>query len=242
MSVHNHLLFIWNVAAHLVASMSGVVSFGIAIYEAIKNQKIQSWVFFALGALFLILACDQAWQDEHSNVKVLIGEKSSLWQERDFWKDQSYQKDQSLRTRDDLLAKNYTALTQTQSSFALLSNRLLDVAGPTPRKLDTHRWKIPQTYTFANVGRVQFWTLVVTSNRALSPAKGTISCDADFKLIETTLLTHGATMSAGYDTLSPRAVHVDFVYPPLSAENPLVFFVFTKEGAEINECSFAPDK
>jgi len=165
-----------------------------------------------------------------------------LSQERDFWKGQSYEKDASLRTRDELLAKNLNALTQTETSFAALSNRLLDVAGPTARKLDVQRWKIPETYTYANVGRVQFWTLVILSNRVISPAKGTIKCDGDFHIIETTLLTHGSTLRAGYDTLSPRSVHVDFAYPPLSAENPLVFFLYTKEGAEINECLFAPDR
>jgi hypothetical protein len=118
----------------------------------------------------------------------------------------------------------------------------MDVAGPTPRKLDTHRWKIPLTYTYQNVGRVQFWTIVVTRNRIINPAKGTLACDADFHIVETTLITHGSAIRSGYDMLSPRTIHVDFVHPPLSAENPLVFFVFTKEGTEISECSFSPDK
>jgi hypothetical protein len=192
--------------------------------------------------LCLIIAFDQAWQDERNNVKVLIGEKSTLWQERDFWKDQSYAKDTSLRNRDELLGKNYGVLADTQSSLANLSNRPLDVAGPVPRKIDALRWKIPQTYTYENVGRVQFWTLVVVSNKVVNPAKGVITCDADFTIVETTILTHGSNLRAAYDTISPKTVHVDFVYPPLSAENPLVFSLFTKEGTEINDCSFKPDK
>jgi len=222
--------------------MSGVVSFSIAIWEAFKKKKVESRVFFIIGAIFLIIACDQAWQDEHNNVKALIAEKATLWQERDFWKSQSYQKDAVIRSRDDLLGRNYVVLAQTQNSLANLSNRLLDVSSPPPRKIDAHRWRIPETYTYANVGKVQFWTFVITSNKPITPTKGTISCDADFQLIETTLITHGNALSAGHDTLSPRSVHVEFLYPPLSAENPLVFFVFTKEGTQINECSFTLDK
>lgn len=240
--MHNHFLFLWNVIVHLVASMSGIVSFLIAIYEAINKKQVASRTFFGIGVLFLVVACDQAWQDEHRNTQILIGEKATLWQDRDFWKDQSYQKDTSLRSRDELLNKNFTALLQTQSSLASLSNRLMDVTGPNPAKLDTRRWKIPVTYTYANVGKVQFWTIIVVSNRVISPAKGTLKCDADFQIVETNIVTHGSTLRAAYDTISTKEVHVDFVYPPLSADNPLVFSVFTKEGTEINDCSFAPDK
>ncbi len=240
--MHNHFVFILHVLAHWVATMSGSISLAIALYQAFKKRAIESRTYFVIAGLFFFVSCDWVWQDEHHNVETLIVEKRNLWQERDFWKDQSYQKDSSLRAKDELLGKNTNALIQTQSSLAALSNRILDVAGPTPRKLDVHRWKIPETYTYANVGRVQFWSLVVTSNRAISPAKGTIKCDGDFRIVETTLLFHGSTLRAGYDTLSPKSVHVDFAYPPLSADNPLVFFVFTKEGTEINECSFAPDK
>jgi len=120
--------------------MSGIASFVFATIEHVRNKKIESRAFFGVGVLCLIVAFDQAWQDEHNNVKVLIAEKSALWQERDFWKDQSYQKDASLRARDELLGRNYSVLADTQSSLATLSNRLLDVAKPAPLKIDVMRW------------------------------------------------------------------------------------------------------
>ena len=212
------------------------------MYEHVRQKKIESWAFFAIGILCFVFAFDQAWQDEHNNVKVLIGEKTVLWQERDFWKDQSYAKDASVRGRDELLEKNYGVLADTQSSLTKLSNRLLDVAGPAPLKIDAHRWQIPTTYTYQNVGKVQFWILVVTSNKMINPAKGTITCDADFHTVDIDIITHGNVLRAGYDSTSPRSVHVEFAYPPLTAENPLVFFVFTREGTVINDCSFKPDK
>jgi hypothetical protein len=67
----DHWLFIRNVSAHLVASMSGNASFGVAIYEAIKDKKVESRIFFAIGAFFLVYAFDQAWQDEHRKVQTL---------------------------------------------------------------------------------------------------------------------------------------------------------------------------
>ena len=240
-SVHNHWLFIQNVLAHLVASMSSIVSFGLAIYEAFKKKKIESRVFFIVGAFFLILACDQAWQDEHHNTQTLVGEKSAILNERDFWKDQSYGKDASLRSRDELLTKNYGVLAQTQSSLATLSNRLLDVAKPAPLKIDVMRWEFPATYTYANIGKVQFWVLVLIANKVISPTRGTITCDAPFGALTSTILTHGNTMRAGYEQTSPKTVHVEFMYPPWSAQNPLVFAVYTPEGNDINTCSFKLD-
>ena len=143
-----HWLFAQNVFAHLVASMSGVASFIIAMYEHSRQRKVTSRAFFVIGVICLVMAFDQAWQDEHNNTNNLIAEKSVLWQERDFWKEQSYAKDSSLRSLNELLGKNYGVLSDTQSSLAKLSNRLLDVAGPAPLKIDAHRWKIPETYTY----------------------------------------------------------------------------------------------
>jgi len=112
--------------------MSGLVSFGVAIYEALKKKKFETWAFFAIGGICLIVAFDQSWQDEHRNAQVLIAEKSSLVSERDFWKAQSYDKDTSLRQVQSLLAQNYGALVgeqttanKTQQSLANLSSKIV---------------------------------------------------------------------------------------------------------------------
>lgn len=141
--MHIHWLFVPNTLSHWVASMSSIVSFTLGIVELIRNKKIESWIFFAIAGLFLIVAFDQAWQDEHRNSEIMKVEKSKAESDMTFWKDQSYSKDASLRTRDELLVKNYGVLADTQSSMATLSNRLLDVAKPEPLKIDVMRWRLP---------------------------------------------------------------------------------------------------
>jgi hypothetical protein len=133
-SMHDHWLFIWNVLGHLVASMSGLVSFGVAIYEAFNKKKFETWAFFVIGALCLTVAFDQAWQDEHRNAQLLISEKANAIEEKNFWKEQSYEKDAELRTRDSLLAQNYTSLigeqataNKSQGSLAQLSSKIADL-------------------------------------------------------------------------------------------------------------------
>jgi hypothetical protein len=132
--LHNLGQFLWNVSSHLVASMSGIASFIFSAYEHAGKRKISSRVFLVVGILFLIVAFDQAWTDEHNNSTILIGEKAALVQERDFWKAQSYQNEASLHSRDQLLSQNYTALigeqstaNGAQSSLAQLSKKILDI-------------------------------------------------------------------------------------------------------------------
>jgi hypothetical protein len=132
--MHDHLLFIGNAFGHLVAAMSGVVSFAVSIVEAVRNKKFETWAFFVLGALSLFVAFDQAWQDEHRNSQELIAEKAAAVSERNFWKDQSYRKDDALRSRDELLAQNYGALigqqttsNKSQQSLAQLSNKIVEL-------------------------------------------------------------------------------------------------------------------
>jgi len=114
--------------------MSGIVSFAISIYEATKKKKFETWAFFLLGAICLIIGFDQAWQDEHRNAQLLAGQKADAVGERNFWKDQSYAKDEALRSRDQLLAQNYAALigqqttsNKSQQSLAQLSNKIVEL-------------------------------------------------------------------------------------------------------------------
>jgi hypothetical protein len=124
-----HLLFSYNVLTHLVASMSGFVSFCLAIYEAAKGKKFETWAFFVIGAICLIVAFDQSWQDEHRNAEVLIAEKSALTSERDFWKAQNYDKDSALRQNQNLLSQNYGALIGEQTTANKSQQSLADLSG-----------------------------------------------------------------------------------------------------------------
>jgi len=73
----NHLLFIGNVAAHLVALMSGIASFVLATISAIKRKPVIERWFWIAGAICLIAAFDGAWQDEHRNTQTVIQEKAT---------------------------------------------------------------------------------------------------------------------------------------------------------------------
>jgi hypothetical protein len=74
--MENHVLFIGNVSAHLVTLMSGIASFGIAVWQAYKKNPISEKVFWVIGVICLLVAVDSAWQDEHRNTRVVIAEKA----------------------------------------------------------------------------------------------------------------------------------------------------------------------
>ena len=235
-----HWLFTVNVLAHWVASMSSIVSFTLGIVELVRNRKTEAWVFCAIGGLFLIMAFDQAWQDEHRNSQILTEEKSTATSQKNFWENQSYQKDISLRTRDELLTKNYGVLAQTQSSLADLSNKLVDVVKPEAFKVNVMRWQIPAVMNTAS-GPVRIWVLVLLGNRQIDVTRGTASCDKPFTALNSDILTHGTSVRAGYEQKTPNSVHVEFVYPPWSKNNPLVLAVTTPQNADIENCSFKLD-
>src|SRR5258708_2590141 len=74
--MHEHTLFVSNVLAHLVALMSGIVSFILAIAQEVRKKPHASLAFWIIGAICLLTAFDQAWRDEHHNTQVLIDQKS----------------------------------------------------------------------------------------------------------------------------------------------------------------------
>jgi hypothetical protein len=138
--MHNHWLFFGNVVAHWGAFMSGSLSFILCIVEYWRKRKLEGWAFAVIALICFFVACDAAWQDEHRNCALLIDEKSVAIQAQNFWKEQSYAKDATLRTRDDLLAKNYTALTNEQDSanksqgaLSRLSEKILEVSKERPQ-------------------------------------------------------------------------------------------------------------
>jgi hypothetical protein len=76
-------LFLWNVGAHEVELMSGVVSFLIGMWVNFKKEPkpLLARTFWVIAALSLIVAVDRAWQDEHRNSETLKTEKSALVQQ-----------------------------------------------------------------------------------------------------------------------------------------------------------------
>lgn len=72
-----HFLFLGNVAAHLVALMSGIASFVLATVQAVRKSPLSARIFWVVGALCLLFAFDQAWQDEHRNTQAVAVEKAA---------------------------------------------------------------------------------------------------------------------------------------------------------------------
>ena len=235
--MHNpQWLFTLNVGAHWVASMSSIVSFTLGIVELVRNKKTESWIFFAIAGLFLIMAFDQAWQDEHRNAGVLISEKRDAVEQREFWKNQSYLKDASLRTQNELLGKNYGVLAQTQSSLATLSNRLLDISKPAPLKVTTFITNLPM----ANGLNQHVAAVILLVNRTIS-IRGDLQCDLPFTVAEWRPMQpphEQIFTSSGISTqnLAPNRVHLIMQSPPWEPGVPILVLIVSKEA--VSDCEF----
>ncbi len=222
--MREHWLFVWNVLSHLVASMSGVASFIMATVEHARQKKIESRMFFIVGVICLIVAFDQAWQDEHRNSQVLIVEKSAIYSERDFWKQQNYEKDAALRSRDQLLGQNFTALTETQksasatqSSLAELSNKILDLNSQKQRF--TAR-RIDQFLEGVLVNKHYSLFLVMTNLPAYEDI--IVKCEQSFQIIDAQIIEGGPRFPNIITRLSPDQWRVKIPSPQVTNVHPLI--------------------
>jgi hypothetical protein len=210
------------------------VAHGVALK---KNLKL-------IGVICLFIGCYRAWVFEHRNAETAMygpNGKSEAWSKYNACDRSLAVKTALADTYSSQIAEQRGRLDSEQDTF----NRCILSMGqkntPEPLKIDVMRWKIPVTYTFANAGKVQFWTLVALTNRPINATRGTLTCDAPFQSLRSALLTHGNSLQSDYEQISPNSVHVEFLYPPWSAQNPLVFSVDTPEGKDINSCSFKLD-
>jgi hypothetical protein len=226
--MYNHWLFIHNVLAHLVASMSGVASFLFATWEHAKKKKLEARIFFIVGMFCLIIAFDQAWQDEHGNVKVLVGEKAALWQERDFWKIQTYDKDAALRSRDQLLAQNYTALigeqttaNGSQQSLAQLSNKILDISKPEPQEFSmrTDAVEYPPISQGQRVSE-----FVMTTNKPIT-ANIVFSCDHAIPYLSAHIAGGGPHFPNSVERIYDNSWGIHIPSPMVTPQSPLIIVV-----------------
>jgi hypothetical protein len=63
--------FLAATASHFVASMTGLVSLGIALYEQVKGKSDER-LFYLIAAMCFFFAGFQAWEDEHTKVLAQI--------------------------------------------------------------------------------------------------------------------------------------------------------------------------
>lgn len=218
--------------------MSSIVSFTVGIVEYVRDRKTEGWIFAGIAFLFLLVACDAAWQDEHRNASILIAEKSLAIQGDNFWRDQSYQKDGAIRSRDQLLAQNYTALigqqgvsSQTQSSLADISRKLLDINKPVAHKLTVLVWKEfdPKTEN----QEVQYLLL---TNTPVTPFRMQITCDSRIDELNGGVVG-GPSMGPGDTRVAPNSMIMEVDTPAWTPVTPFrvtLKYKATKSGA----CSF----
>jgi hypothetical protein len=223
--------------------MSGIVSFTIGIAEYFRKQKKEATIFCVIAGLFLIVAFDQAWQDEHRNGTILIGEKNTLGVERDFWKAQFYSANSTLQTRDNLLAQNYGALTaeqdsanKAQGSLATLSQKILEI-----NKVPKMKWEAlaleSSEPVSSNPAMLKSRWLLLT-NKSQSPAQFKFSCASPIISAEAKIA--GSAADARTFPLDDKQWGAKIMSPAWSPDSPVLIVMTTsaKTNTEHLNCSF----
>ena len=227
--------------------MSSIVSFTLGIVELFRNRRTEAWIFWSIAVLFLIVAFDQAWQDEHRNTSLVIGEKSSAVGEMNFWKEQNYAKDDAVRTRDHLLAQNYTALigqqttsNNAQQSLAQLSQRILEIDKPGKLKIDNYYLgDVPSQYN-ANVKAKYHGTFLVLTNQTVTPIRLLVTCEGKIVQAGGGILGTAASSGGGWGgrvTTSPMQYGIGLLSPAWTPSNPMLATIYTDDPS-LGICSF----
>ncbi|HEY1803812.1 MAG TPA: hypothetical protein VGG45_04980 [Terracidiphilus sp.] len=240
--MHNQLLFIGDVLAHWVAFMSSIVSFTLSIVEYMRERKMEGWIFAVIASVFLLVACEAAWQDEHRNATVLAAEKSLAVQGENFWKDQSYQKDTSLRIRDEMLNKNYSALiaeqqttSETQTSLAQLSGKILEIGKPVSFQWRALALEKPDPISGTSNSKER-WLLL--SNKPVSPVEFQFSCSR--QIIDAETKVAGSDYEEDTVQLNEPGLWGSHISSPAWGPDApiLIEMTISEGGSEFNSCKF----
>jgi hypothetical protein len=236
------LLFIKAVFAHWIATVGILLTLTPFVPQAAQkwietrmNKQFSPKHLWIVGTILLAFAFYQAWVDEHTNAEQLISEKLQIVEEREFWKSQSYEKDGAIRKRDELLEANIGALSSTQSAFAQLSNKVLDITRPEQLLVQVKQNEIS---TIA-LGEKKLWIISLVSNKSFSPIRGTVSCANPFEEQGTPVVTgESATLALNAGAISDRAVRLGIVSPALNPDTPLLIIVMAPENPGLGKCTF----
>lgn len=224
--------------------MSGIVSFTLGIVEYTRKQKTEATIFSIVAALFLIVAFDQAWQDEHRNSQILISEKSLAISEREFWKEQAYEKDGSLRSRDQLLAQNYSALigeqgaaNSAQSSLAQLSGKILDITKPEPLTIRTVTFAMENGGAGVTSTRSVYATEIIgLTNKPVQPIDVVFHCSQDFTPVSVPSIAESfndqQTITVGNvsQMIDSKSLRFQSSAPAWTPERPVGLLVISRVG------------
>ncbi len=207
--------------------MSSIVSFTLGIVEYFRDRKLEGWIFAVIASLFLIVACDQAWQDEHRNAQQLVAEKRTADSEKEFWKIQSYNKDAALSSRDDLLAKNFTVLGQTQtvlgqtqSSLASLSSKVLEITKPEHFHIYMTGEKLP----YWDKPHKQEYMMLAFPNKVTAQVNVILRCNRSIESARAYIFGHNIVMGKGTE-VADGIGYINITSPSWGPTQPLVIYV-----------------
>jgi len=226
----NATLFLSDLFHQILFYIGGVLALVDLIATKLLHKPLEGRVFTYLGIGLLFVACFQAWIDEHSNSEQLIKEKSELVQQRNYWKALSDAKDQTIR-------ETVAALSKTQTAFADLSNKVLDITRPEPLRL------LVKQNEFASLSQngKKVWMLSVVSNKTVTPVRGLVGCEHPFQTIGgVTILGEAEVMTGSGDNgvINDHQVRIGIVTPALNPEAPLLLLVLAADQPGLGKCTF----
>lgn len=243
--MHEHGLFVSNVFAHLVALMSGIASFGFAVYETVKNKPIRSRVFWAIGTLCLLIAFDQAWRDEHHNA-----EQTAAARERDTSELGGCKGDlKAAMTRADVFERqagsqqaNLNAVVAAFSSQQAAVNNcvvaLVKTGTPPRLRITVDRFAL----NFASQ-KQPTWraaALIARTNRAIPSASLELVCTQEVDVWDLQVRVGGGPMSLRSAPQPPQSkgTHVRLDLQGITWQpEDLLFMVVTGDKLNEGECS-----
>jgi hypothetical protein len=151
----------------------------------------------------------------------LIYEKSQFASQRDYWKQQSDEKDSAIRTRDELLARNFTVLSEAQTSLTTLSNKVLDITKPEPLKIIMAGERLP----YYGGAQPHEMIMLAFPNKVVGTVNADVSCDKEIQSARAAILGHDLWMGGGVQLLSPKRFDVNITSPIWTPTQPLVVYV-----------------
>ena len=222
-------LFLSDLFHQILFYIGGVLALVELFMTKWLNTPLEKRLFNVLVVGCLFVACFQAWVDEHHNAEELIKDKSHLAEEKGYWKGQSDAKDQSVR-------ENVSALSKTQSAFAELSNKVLDITRPEPLRIMVKK----NEFSPFDYDKKKLWLLSVASNKAVSPIRGIVSCEHPFEKIGgVSIMGETETIATGdIRPVNDHAVRVGVITPVLNPETPMLLTVLAPEDPGLGKCTF----
>jgi hypothetical protein len=230
-----HSLFVVNVLSHLVALMSGIVSFGLALWAEIKKKPHHRLAFWIIGCLCLIVAFDQAWRDEHHNTKAVIDQKADLTSRMSecsvgfkaagdkatFFEEQTHSNQQTINQQ----LKTLTAQQQTANSQQNTMNNCVVALGKAniadPQKTSVGFFSAD--FQGAPLSKHKSLLLAFTNKPVPSPARGRVACTKPFKYAQ--LGTVGSGMLGIIPRINEFTYDWELSSPQWTPTNPLIFVI-----------------